>query len=354
MPSQRTKKSREIYTAVIRWRHKIIGNRAPGSLAALGRRGPGWATRVDEMDVTGAFRESAHRAYASQAGMTPDRADALVAPRDLPPPSARSQVLKSAHDTLVLVRELRAFVARHRADYVREGKDSDTVRDGIESEVRLSVKACQAHITMLKSTVQEVEAAKTEGVQGVAHMHGVVLIVTEMLQRVAASFDQCREVRFKKVLAEAEHRRRRAPPRPPTPPRRNPEPAPAASTTAEVEGSTTETTGTSGQQVQAQVHVTEGDVLVDELTTLVEQVRKAEGQVAEMSALSSLFATHVQAQAAQIEQLYAQAVESTRNLESGNVQLKKTIKRRGEGSFIVGIVLFIATFSLLFLDWLQG
>ena len=284
--------------------------------------------------------------------MTPDRADALVAPRDLPPPSARSQVLKSAHDTLVLVRELRAFVARHRADYVREGKDSDTVRDGIESEVRLSVKACQAHITMLKSTVQEVEAAKTEGVQGVAHMHGVVLIVTEMLQRVAASFDQCREVRFKKVLAEAEHRRRRAPPRPPTPPRRNTEPAPAASTTDE--GSTTETTETSGHQVQAQVHVTEGDVLVDELTTLVEQVRKAEGQVAEMSALSSLFATHVQAQAAQIEQLYAQAVESTRNLESGNVQLKKTIKRRGEGSFIVGIVLFIATFSLLFLDWLQG
>lgn len=301
------------------------------------------------MDVTGAFRESAHRAYASQAGMTPDRADALVAPRDLPPPSARSQVLKSAHVTLVLVRELRAFVTRHRADYVREGKDSDTVRDGIESEVRLSVKACQAHITMLKSTVQEVEAAKTEGVQGVAHMHGVVLIVTEMLQRVAASFDQCREVRFKKVLAEAEHRRRRAPP---TPPRRNTEPAPAASTTDE--GSTTETTETSGHQVQAQVHSTEGDVLVDELTTLVEQVRKAEGQVAEMSALSSLFATHVQAQAAQIEQLYAQAVESTRNLESGNVQLKKTIKRRGEGSFIVGIVLFIATFSLLFLDWLQG
>jgi len=352
LPSQRTKKSREIYTAVIRWRYKIIGNRAPGSLEALGRCGPGWATRVDEMDVTGAFRESAHRAYASQAGMTPDRADALVAPRDLPPPSARSQVLKSAHDTLVLVRELRAFVTRHRADYVREGKDSDTVRDGIESEVRLSVKACQAHITMLKSTVQEVEAAKTEGVQGVAHMHGVVLIVTEMLQRVAASFDQCREVRFKKVLAEAEHRRRRAPPRPPTPPRKNTEPAPAASTTDE--GSTTETTETSGQQVHAQVHVTEGDVLVDELTTLVEQVRKAEGQVAEMSALSSLFATHVQAQAAQIEQLYAQAVESTRNLESGNVQLKKTIKRRGEGSFIVGIVLFIATFSLLFLDWLQG
>ena len=305
------------------------------------------------MDVSDAFREAAHRAYASQSGMTPDRADALVAPRDLPPPSARSPVLKSAHDTLVLVRELRAFVTRHRADYLREGKDSDTVRDGIESEVRLSVKACQAHITMLKSTVQEVEAGKTEGVQGVAHMHGVVLILTEFLQRVAASFDQCREVRFKKVLAAAEHRRRRAPHRPPTTPRRNAEPTPAASTT-ETFGDVSSIDQRRQVQAQVRVHETEGDQLVDELTTLVEQVRRAEGQVAELSALSSLFATHVQAQAAQIEQLYAQAVESTRNLESGNVQLKKTIKRRGEGSFIVGIVLFIATFSLLFLDWLQG
>ena len=306
------------------------------------------------MDVSDAFREAAHRAYASQSGMTPDHADALVAPRDLPPPSARSPVLKSAHDTLVLVRELRAFVTRPRADYLREGKDSDTVRDGIESEVRLSVKACQAHITMLKSTVQEVEAGKTEGVQGVAHMHGVVLILTEFLQRVAASFDQCREVRFKKVLAAAEHRRRRAPPRPTTPSqRRNAEPTPAASTTETV-GDESSIDQQRQAQAQAQVHETEGDALVDELTTLVEQVRRAEGQVAELSALSSLFATHVQAQAAQIEQLYAQAVESTRNLESGNVQLKKTIKRRGEGSFIVGIVLFIATFSLLFLDWLQG
>jgi len=304
------------------------------------------------MDVSDAFREAAHRAYASQSGMTPNHADALVAPRDLPPPSARSPVLKSAHDTLVLVRELRAFVTRHRADYLREGKDSDTVRDGIESEVRLSVKACQAHITMLKSTVQEVEAGKTEGVQGVAHMHGVVLILTEFLQRVAASFDQCREVRFKKVLASAEHRRRRAPPKPPTPPRRNREPTPAASTTETIGDESS--IDQQQRQAQAQVHETEGDALVDELTTLVEQVRRAEGQVAELSALSSLFATHVQAQAAQIEQLYAQAVESTRNLESGNVQLKKTIKRRGEGSFIVGIVLFIATFSLLFLDWLQG
>ena len=73
---------------------------------------------------------------------------------------------------------------------------------------------------------------------------------------------------------------------------------------------------------------TEGDLLVEELTGLVEQVRRAESQVVEMSALSSLFATHVQAQAAQIETLYAQAVESTRRLERGNVEVRKSIARR--------------------------
>ena len=88
------------------------------------------------------------------AEILPDRADELVAPRTLPPPSSRSPVLKSAHDTLALVRELGVFVAKHRSQYLREDKDADAVRDGIESEVRLSVQACQAHVDMLKSTAQ--------------------------------------------------------------------------------------------------------------------------------------------------------------------------------------------------------
>lgn len=94
--------------------------------------------------------------------------------------------------------------------------------------------------------------------------------------------------------------------------------------------------------------------MVDELTGLVEQVRQAEGKVVEMSALSSLFASHVQSQARQIEQLYAQAVESTRNLEGGNVELRKTISRRGDSQLIVAVILFVATFGLLFLDWMSG
>lgn len=298
------------------------------------------------MDVSAAFRAAAMaHALERKIVATPDRADQLVAPRTLPPPSSRSPVLKSAHDTLALVRELGTFVAKHRSQYLREDKDADAVRDGIESEVRLSVQACQAHVDMLKSTVQEHAAARADGPQGIAHMHGVVLIVTEYLARVAAAFDRCREVRFKRVLTEAERKRRRAPAPTATPRPVPSETSPAASSTAHHEHQ---------QQQQMDPRNAEGDSLVEELTGLVEQVRRAESQVVEMSALSSLFATHVQAQAAQIETLYAQAVESTRRLESGNVELKKTIARRGDSQMIVGLILFVATFSVLFLDWISG
>ena len=90
-----------------------------------------------------------------------------------------------AHDALALVRELHGFVARNRGAYLEESDDADATRDDIETEVRLSVQACQAHVEMLKSTVQARAAGKEDTPQTVAHLHGVVLIVTERLAKVA-------------------------------------------------------------------------------------------------------------------------------------------------------------------------
>ena len=305
------------------------------------------------MDATASFREAARDAAVSTRRLSPTRAEASVAAVGLPPPSARSPGLKAAHDALSLVRELRVFLAKHRVDYLRESKDADAVRDGIESEVRLSVRACQAHIAMLRSTVEETASTPgREGTQSVAHLHGVVLIVTEHLQRVAALFDQCREVRFKSVLDEAERRRRRAP----RAAARSAASANGAADPAPYDDDTSASTSatTSHQQQQQMEERTSGNELVDELAGLADQVRRTEGAVLEMAALSSLFATHVQQQATQIEALYTQAIESTKRIESGNVELRKTIARRGDANVVVGVILFLATFGVLFMDWMTG
>jgi syntaxin 18 len=310
------------------------------------------------MDVSAAFRAAAAAHALERRFGSPDVVERLVASKSLPPPSARSPVLKSAHDALALVRELHLFVSRSRGAYLRETKDADATRDGIEGEVRLSVTACQAHVDMLKATVLALAEKQQDSKQTVAHLHGVVLIITERLAAVANAFDECRTVRFRKVLVEADRRRRRAP---------------ASGSCFRVggtnrgdtnsvdgeQGGTTRMTQQQGQatqttQQQQQLHLTERDLLSDELAGVADQVRIAEASVVEISALSSLFAKHVHTQAAQIELLYSQAVEATFHLNSGNNELRKTIARRGDAQRLVAYVLFAATVALLFVDWVSG
>tara|TARA_B110000977_G_scaffold201877_1_gene299664 strand:+ start:12473 stop:13495 length:1023 start_codon:yes stop_codon:yes gene_type:complete len=305
---------------------------------------------LNTMECTAAFRAAAAAHALELRFGSPDVVDRIVAARSLPPPSSRSPVLKSAHDALALVRELHGFVARSRGAYLQETNDADVTRDGIETEVRLSVQACQAHVDMLKSMVQAMASTNQNTPHAIAHLHGVVLIVTERLARVASAFDQCREVRYKKVLAEAERRRRRAP-----------------TFVAKAPGDGNDTYGGGGEgegggggdiqsqtQMQSQIKLTTRELLTDELAGVADQVRAAEASVVEISALSSLFAQHIHTQAAQIEQLYSQAVESTKNLQTGNVELRKTIKRRGDAQRFVGYLLFLATFLLMFVDWISG
>ena len=306
------------------------------------------------MDVSAAFRAAAAAHALERRFGSPDVVERLVAPRALPPPSSRSPVLKSAHDALALVRELHGFVARNRGAYLQESDDADATRDDIETEVRLSVQACQAHVDMLKSTVQARAAGKEDTPQTVAHLHGVVLIVTERLAKVASGFDKCREVRFKKVLAEADRKRRRAPPpRAFARSRDGGEREGDGGAAPDDDAGEKPGPGFSGRD-QTQTQMTESDLLAEELAGVADQVRRAEASVLEMSALSSLFASHVHTQAAQIETLYSQAVDATRAVQTGNVELRKTIERRSDAQRLVAYVMFAATFALLFIDWISG
>ena len=156
---------------------------------------------------------------------------------------------------------------------------------------------------MLRSVVMRRAAAKTDPPQAVAHLHGVVLIVTERLAAVAAGFDACREVQVRKVLAEAERKRLRAPPRVVGAPgslRRR------SGIVGERRAASPGTTATEPSQRQTQLGGGSDDLLMEELTGTLSRVKAAERSVLEMSALSSLFAGHVQRRMARIETLYSE------------------------------------------------
>jgi len=244
-----------------------------------------------------------------------------------------------------------AYVDANRAEYKRADARA---RDGFEAECAGAMKECQRCVGAARDGVERARArggALARAPQCAAHLHGIGLILSERLNDVARKFDKVRETRFAATLERAERERRRK--------------AAAKRATYDASvgrpGASDPSTSSSAVRVerveraeQEQAHVERQDALEEELTQLLDQVRLAEKNVLEMSALSSLFSTHVQAQAEQIEALYQDAIESSRHLDWGNVEMKKTIERKGGAQRIIAFIFLIATLGLLFLDWYSG
>ena len=74
----------------------------------------------------------------------------------------------------------------------------------------------------------------------------------------------------------------------------------------------------------------------------------------EVSALSAAFSSHVAQQAAQIEALYAAAVESSANLARGNAELGAALEHSAGVRLYVAAILLGAALLLLLLDWQAG
>ncbi len=80
------------------------------------------------------------------------------------------------------------------------------------------------------------------------------------------------------------------------------------------------------------------------------QVFSVEKTMQDISSLNSLFSSHVLTQAAQVEQLFQEAVEASDRVEKGNESLSKAIRLNSSTRLYVILVYCIAIFGLLFLD----
>lgn len=267
-------------------------------------------------------------------------------------PLQRSCFTRAALKTLESIGALEQFMLKHRKDYVDVHRTTEQEKDSIEQEVGAFIKACKEQIDILKNSIND-EKADSKGWLGnrgantdtVAHKHGVVLILSEKLHSVTAQFDQLRAVRFQDAINRAIPRKKinRV----------------ARSNSADIYKS-----DDSGfrvpdpiqpelepLRVQQQLLDDETRALQVELTSLSDAVQDVETKVVEMSALNHLMSTHVLQQAQQIEFLYEQAVEATKNVDLGNKELSQAVERNSSSRTFLLLFLFVLTFSILFLDW---
>ncbi|KAJ4719912.1 syntaxin-81 [Melia azedarach] len=269
-------------------------------------------------------------------------------------PRQRSSFTKAALKTLESIEALEQFMLKHRKDYVDMHRTTEQERDSIEHEVTAFIKACKEHIDILKNSINDDEA-KSKGWLGlradnsnadtIAHKHGVVLILSEKLHSISAQFDQLRAIRFQDTINK-------------TLPRRKLKQATISnpadiSTPNKLEIRELDELQPQPQppSVQQQLLDDETRALQVELSSLLDAVQQTETKMVEMSALNHLMSTHVLQQAQQIEFLYDQAVEATKNVELGNKELSQAIRRNSSSRTFLLLFLFVLNFSILFLDW---
>ncbi|KAL0796736.1 hypothetical protein Bca101_068113 [Brassica carinata] len=269
--------------------------------------------------------------------------------------SVRKSAVSNGDNELESIKELDHFMMKHRKDYVDLHRTTEHEKDSIEQEITAFIKACKEQIDILKNSIRNEEAnskgwlglaADNSNADTVAHKHGVVLILSEKLHSVTAQFDQLRATRFQDIINRAMPRRK---------PKRIPkEASPVNATLANPEPIEPDEIQAQPRRLQQQQLLDdETQALQVELSNLLDGARQTETKMVEMSALNHLMATHVLQQAQQIEVLYDQAVEATKNVELGNKELSQAIQRNSSSRTFLLLFFFVLTFSVLFLDWIQ-
>ncbi|XP_041026517.1 syntaxin-81 [Juglans microcarpa x Juglans regia] len=292
------------------------------------------------------------RQTALSLGYDESKLAAILASFIIHKPLQRSSFTKAALKTLESIKALEQFMLKHRKDYVDLHRTTVQERDNIEHEVSAFIKACQEQIDILKNGINSEESdskgwlgirADNSNVDTIAHKHGVVLILSERLHSVTIQFDQLRAIRFQDAISRAMPRRKL---------KRN------ANSNSEDSSKPNASELRELNELQSdplrlqQQHLDdETRALQVELSSLLDVVQETETKMVELSALNHLMSTHVLQQAQQIEILYEQAVEATKNVELGNKELTQAIQRNSSSRTFLILFLFVLTFSIIFLDW---
>ena len=256
----------------------------------------------------------------------------------------------------------------------RTEADIEATRDAIEREVVECVRECQKHVNRCEEVIDTYSRTlklREKMPQFVAHLHGIALITSERIEEVAKTLDGMRARRFREQAEKAKRLERRrggdrrvgvdavakdlmmrtATAKTTTAVRERVSGSDERNSDNGVGESSTSSGSQERRQQQQQEFVNDSDALVAELVEVSRGAQRAENKIVELSALSSMFANVVSKQSQQIEQIYTEALKTTKFLETGNVEMRKTISRRRSGSNYMAFVLFIATFAVLFLDW---
>lgn len=353
-------------------------------------------------------RERALLAQAEPAAAGPPEAAAVQAKGEaslLARGRPRGDFAVRARDVAGNITKLRDFLMQHRKAYlsahslVTDGKPdsmTDADRDNIDRDTQTYMRTCAESIHALRAHAE----GQVSLVQARLHREAVLGLLESYLRAVCRIYSEQRAIRVKRVVDRKRlerlepdclerttaRRRRRKSQSPPPPTRPNGKvvdtsgvtlaedknsssTSPSSSTTISSMSTTGQVQGRGVFPVESsepayddaeltaeeiQMFHRENDRLLEEMSSLMGEVRQIEGKVVEISRLQEIFTDKVLQQERDIDLVHSVVVGTTENIKEGNEEIREAMKNNA--GFRVWILFFLAmcSFSLLFLDWYGG
>jgi len=95
----------------------------------------------------------------------------------------------------------------------------------------------------------------------------------------------------------------------------------------------------------------ENKALLSQWHDKLEEIRRAEKSMMEISEQMTYFSNEVLRQEEQINEIYDTAISSTANITRGNTHLRDAMERQVNSRIVNLFFLVLAPMALLFLDW---
>ncbi|XP_029645174.1 syntaxin-18 [Octopus sinensis] len=293
----------------------------------------------------------------------------LLAPR-----KEKSDFANRCQTVCTNITKLRGFLLQHRKNYINAGgylmsgaQMEDTERNQIDQDCEKVIKTCQDTIKHFK---QEASAQKVSP-QVRQHWDGVISLLEAYLKSVCKMYSEQRAVRVKRVVdkkrisrLEPEQRLRDSFKKLSSSDKPVASEEKAENETGKIPAKDQTNIKTSWQPSdeevdeedvispeEAEKFEEENQALMDEMHSLMSEVKQIEGKVLEVSQLQEIFAENVWDQEKKIDQIYNTVSGTSENVTSGNEQIREAMKNNAGFRVWILFFLVVCTFALLFLDW---
>jgi len=294
------------------------------------------------LDRTAEFRASVNSLRTKNGESLADQKEALLKKKEQIP------FFETAKYLLKPIGSLHTFLRSQKSDYLNPHKYVSTLaskmtnaeRDELEEESARQIKKLNEKIQSLKSTIVT-NASKDLR----AHQHAIIILLFDRLNQVQALMNEMKKERTKQVREENERL---------YPSKFRPElPVDELFDTSPTEDKYAIKTkdqklnlSESDQKMFAQ----ENKALLIQWHDKLEEIRRAEKSMMEISQQMTYFSNEVLRQEEQINEIYDTAISSTANITRGNTHLRDAMERQVNSRIVNLFFLVLAPVALWFLD----